>query len=142
MRKMTSSSPIEPEIALYNDSLERCSAHRDFLDRFYEIFTASSAEVAEKFERTSFPRQTILLKASLYIMMLVNWEKPEGHAHLERIALVHSQQGLDIRPDLYDLWLACLIATVKEFDPHFDAAIERAWREVLTPGIEFVKSRY
>ncbi len=142
MGKMGASRPIEPEIALYNDSLERCSEHHDFLERFYEVFAASSAEVAEKLGHTSIAQQAILLKASLYVMMMVNWVKPEANAHLERIALVHSRQGLDIRPELYDVWLDCLIATVKEFDPLADAAVERAWRQVLAPGIEFMKSRY
>jgi hemoglobin-like flavoprotein len=133
---------VEADIALYNDSLERCTAQGRFLERFYDLFVASSAEVAEKFERTDFGRQTILLKASLYMMMLVNWEMPEGHAHLERIARVHDRKGWNIRPQLYDVWLECLLVTVKEFDPEFDGATEQAWRRMLAPGIAFMKSRY
>lgn len=67
---------------------------------------------------------------------------PEGHAHLERIARLHNRDRLDIRPEFYDLWFDCLIVTVKEFDSLFGPAVERAWRDVLTPGIEFMKSRY
>jgi hemoglobin-like flavoprotein len=137
-----SSDGIDSAVALYNDSLERCTAHRGFLDRFYVVLVASDPEVAAKFERTKFSRQAILLKASLYMMMLVAWEHPEGHTHLERIARLHSREGLDIRPEFYTLWLDCLIATVKKFDPHFHPAVERAWRQILTPGIEFMKSRY
>ena len=44
MGKMGASRPIEPEIALYNDSLERCSEHHDFLERFYEVFAAAGCK--------------------------------------------------------------------------------------------------
>jgi hemoglobin-like flavoprotein len=130
------------EIALFNDSLERCTANRDFLDHFYRTFIGSSPEVAEKFKHTDFERQTILLKISLYMMMLAAMGKSEANVHLERIAEVHSRKGHDIRPELYDLWLDCLVRTVEEFDPSFSANTERAWRNMMAPGIEFMKSRY
>ena len=76
----------EGDIALFNDSLERCTARHDFLDRFYQTFVASSKEVAEKFKHTDFERQKMVLKASLYTMMLAAMGKPEAEAHLERIA--------------------------------------------------------
>jgi hemoglobin-like flavoprotein len=137
-----SSDAIPSAVALYNDSLERCTAQGSFLDRFYAVMTASNEEVAAKFESTNSARQALLLKASLYMMMLVAWQHPEGHAHLERVAQRHSREDLDIRPGLYDAWLDCLIATVEEFDSDFDPEVERAWRQVLAPGIEFMKSRY
>lgn len=132
----------ETLVALYNDSLERCSEDPAFLRRFYQLFAASSPEVAEKFARTNFRRLVDLLKASLYMMMLVSWESPEENPHLVRIADVHSRKGWDIRPRLYDLWLECLVVAAKEFDPEFDERIERAWRQLLAPGIAFMKSRY
>ncbi len=48
---------IEHDIALLNDSFERCTARSRFLDRFYDLFLASSKEVAEKFSRTDFRKQ-------------------------------------------------------------------------------------
>ena len=53
-----------------------------------------------------------------------------------------SRAELDIKPELYDLWLDRLVQAVREFDPKFDPEIETAWRRVLRPGIEFMKSRY
>jgi hemoglobin-like flavoprotein len=130
------------DILLFNDSLERCTAKPGFLECFYDTFMASSKEVAEKFQHTNFQRQTILLKASLYLMMLVVWDRPEGPVHLDRIAAVHSRRGHDIKPELYELWLDCLIHTIQEFDQDFDREVENAWRKVLRPGIDFMKSRY
>ncbi|HEY6367914.1 MAG TPA: globin domain-containing protein [Candidatus Binatia bacterium] len=130
------------DIELFNDSLQRCTSRPGFLERFYEIFTASSEKVAEKFKRTDFQKQAILLKASLYLMLLAAWKKPEGHAHLERIAQLHGRNGLDIAPELYDLWLNCLLRTVKEYDSRFNTRTKRAWYNMMQSGIKFMKSRY
>ena len=59
-----------------------------------------------------------------------------------RLAKLHGRAELDITPELYDLWLDRLVQAVREFDPMFDPEIETAWRRVLEPGIEFMKSRY
>jgi hemoglobin-like flavoprotein len=130
------------EIALFNDSLERCTARHDFLDRFYQRFSASSQEVAEKFRNTDFNTQKKLLKTSLYMIMLAAMGKPEAQEHLERIAQVHSRNGRGIRPELYDLWLNSLIGTVRDFDPGLNADTECAWRSMMASGIAFMKSRY
>ena len=132
----------EDEIALFNESLERCTARQDFLDRFYQTFLASSKEVDEKFKHTDFKTQKKLLKASLYIMMLAATGKPEARAQLERIAEIHDRNHHDIRPELYYLWLDCLVRTAKEFDPGFNANTERAWCAMMASGIALMKSRY
>ena len=130
----------ETDVELFNDSLDRCSGRPGFLDRFYEHFLASSDEVAEKFERTDFRKQTRMLKASLYIIMMA--ERPECAAHMERIAKLHSRTELDIKPELYDQWLDCLLRTVEEFDPSFDMDTKIAWTRILQHGLEFMKSGY
>jgi hemoglobin-like flavoprotein len=132
----------ERDAELFNDSLERCTSGRRFLDRFYELFVASSAEVAAKFANTDFRVQKAALKVSLYMIMASIERKPEGTVHLERIAARHSRSGLDIGPHLYDLWLDCLIQAVRECDPLFGEETEQAWRRVMRVGIEFLKSRY
>ena len=129
------------DVELFNDSLERCSRGPDFLRRFYTLFLASSDTVAKKFEHTDLRRQAKLLKTSLYIMILASGES-ERIVHLERLAKLHSRAELDIKPELYDLWLDRLMQAVKEFDPMFDLETETAWRRVLQHGTEFMKSRY
>lgn len=131
----------ERDFELFNDSIERCSCKPEFLHRFYTLFLASSDTVAKKFERTDLRKQARLLKTSLYIMMLASGES-ERIVHLERLAKRHSRAALDIKPELYDLWLDRLVQAVKEFDPMFDMETETAWRRMLQPGIEFMKSRY
>jgi hemoglobin-like flavoprotein len=131
----------ERDLERFNDSLERMPGGR-LLERFYELFMAASPEVRAKFADTDFRRQRRVLKVSLYLMMLAAQGRLEGQVHLDEIARRHSRAGLDIRPELYDLWLECLIAAVREHDPRFDADTERAWRAVLRSGIEAMKSRY
>ncbi len=131
----------ERDVELFNDSLERCSGRPDFLHRFYALFLASSDVVAKKFEHTDLRKQARMLKTSLYIMMLAGGGS-ERVVHLERLAKLHGRAELDITPELYDLWLDRLVQAVREFDPMFDPEIETAWRRVLEPGIEFMKSRY
>ena len=131
----------ERDVELFNDSIERCSCRSDFLNRFYTLFLASSDMVAKKFEHTDLRKQARMLKTSLYIMMAASGES-ERTVHFERIAKLHSRAGADIKPELYDLWLDQLVQAVKEFDPMFNPETETAWRRVLQPGIEFMKSRY
>jgi hemoglobin-like flavoprotein len=129
----------ERDAELFNDSLERCTARPGFFDRFYERFLASSEEVREKFKHTDWRKQKRALRTSLFMMMERN---PEGDVHVERMARLHSRGERDIRPHLYGLWLDCLVDTAREFDPLFNADTEQAWRQVLRPGIEFMKARY
>lgn len=131
----------EKDIELFNDSIERCSSRPEFLTRFYTLFLSSSDTVAKKFERTDMRQQARMLKTSLYIMMMAS-SKSERVVHMERLARRHSRAELDIKPELYDLWLDRLVQAVKEFDPKFDLETETAWRRMLQPGIEFMKSRY
>lgn len=131
----------ERDIELFNDSMERCSSRSDFLTRFYTAFLASSDEVAAKFEHTDLKKQARMLKVSLYIMMLASDDSGRA-AQLNQLAQRHSRAELDIKPELYDLWLDRLLQTAREVDPKFDAPTEAAWRHVLQPGIDFMKSRY
>lgn len=131
----------EKDIELFNDSLERCSSRSDFLSHFYSLFLASSDEVAKKFEHTDLKKQARMLKTSLYIMMLTSGESGRKE-QLERLAKRHSRTELDIKPELYDLWLDRLLQAVGVADPKFDAPTESAWRRVLQPGIDFMKSGY
>jgi hemoglobin-like flavoprotein len=131
----------QQDIELFNDSIERCSTRPDFVSRFYTLFLASSDTVAKKFERTDLRKQARLLKTSLYIMMMASSDS-ERTVHLERLAKRHSRTELDIKPELYDLWLDRLVQAVRECDPMCDAKTETAWRRVLQPGIDFMKSKY
>ena len=62
--------------------------------------------------------------------------------HLVSIAQKHDRDHIDVPPELYGLWLECLVETVKEFDPHFNDDVELAWRLVCSQGIAFMTFVY
>jgi len=128
----------------FRASLKRCLADNTFLHAFYDLFMESSPEVKEKFKATEFPRQTRILADSLYLMTVASESKEDSIAwqELDRLAERHSRKGLDIRPDLYQGWLDCLVKAASRFDPDFSPAIEQAWRNALAPGIEHLRSAY
>ncbi len=125
-------------------SLRRCLADQDFLHHFYDAFIDSSDEVRQKFRRTDFPRQARVLADSLFVLAVAAQGLPESIARssLPFLAERHDHAHLDIRPELYDLWLECLVDTARTHDPDFAPEVEEAWRKTLAVGIEYMRSRY
>lgn len=120
----------------FNDSFERCINDPLFLDQFYEIFLASSAEVGAMFIDTEMGTQKAMLMTSLVYMS-------EAHPDfLSSIAEKHNKSHLNIKPYFYALWLDSLIAAAKSIDPLFDGNTEKLWRETLQLGIDFMISKY
>jgi len=132
----------EPRIGTFSASLSRCLADPGFLQRFYELFLGSSPAVAARFAETDFERQRRALGSSLYVMVMAAERSEPAVAYLERIAERHSRAQLDIEPGLYDLWLDCLLRTVRERDPQVSDEVVDAWHEAMRVGIELMRSRY
>ncbi len=132
----------EHEMEIFHGSLERCLGAEGFVDRFYTILKARSPEAAAKFAHTDMAVQHRKLSASLYMTMLLDERSPEGRVHFERMAQLHSRDALDIKPELYGQWVESLVEAAREFDEHFDEETERAWRNLLSPAVEYMKGRY
>jgi len=132
------------QVDLFLASLRRCLAQPDFLKAFYESFMASSPEVREKFRGTDMSRQARVLEDSLFVVAVAvqGEDGSVARGSLPRIAERHSRKDLDIRPELYDLWIQCLVDTARSHDPAFDGEIEQAWRAVLTFGVRYMRDRY
>ena len=127
----------------FEDSLGRCNAHPEFLDRFYEIFLDSSPRVKEKFANTDFVRQKRALKASLHAMLLGTGDGKAGlDRYLRGVADRHSRKEMNIGAEFYDYWLDSLLATVKEFDPRYGPEVHDAWEKVMMSGITYLLSQY
>jgi hemoglobin-like flavoprotein len=125
-------------------SFNRCRASTGFVEDFYERFVAASEEVRAKFAGTDMKQQVRALEDSLYVIAVAvqGEEGSIARGELPRIAARHSRSDRDIRPELYDLWLECLIDAVRDHDPQFSAQIEAAWRETLRFGIDYMRARY
>jgi hemoglobin-like flavoprotein len=112
-----------------------------FFTSFYDRFLSGSEEVAAVFANTNMPRQRSMLKKSFY-SLFVFYASGQSDTYIERIAVIHNQQHMNVRPELYDRWLECLIATVKQYDERFCDEVELAWRLILSPGITYMKFKY
>jgi hemoglobin-like flavoprotein len=123
-------------------SYHRCRASQGFVDTFYERLLAKSKEVADKFRGTDFTRQKFMLRESLLAMLLFNLDSGDARVELERLGERHSRRGLNIRPELYDLWLDALCEAVNRHDPEFTADLGDQWRAAMRPGIDLIVSRY
>ncbi|WP_097459103.1 globin [Mangrovitalea sediminis] len=130
---------------LFDESFARVNAMTlegtDFFEAFYQRFLLVSPAVREKFKSTNMARQRRMLKKSFYSLVAF-YASGSADSVLERIAESHCAGRLDIPPELYDLWLECLIETAAEFDGGFDDEVELAWRLVLNPGIVYMKFKY
>ena len=132
-----------PSAETFLSSLKRCLAAPGFLEAFYERFTGSSEEVREKFKNTDMKRQVQVLEDTLYVVAnaVQGEEGSLARGALPALAAKHGPQGLDIRPRLYDLWIECLVETARTHDPQFDPALERAWRDTLAFGADYMRQR-
>ena len=113
----------------------------DFIGRFYNLFLDSSPEIAERFVNTDMSRQKTMLHDSLGTLVDFSHHK-RVTKQMRRLAVVHGPGAADVRPDLYALWLDSLLATVREFDPEYEADVDLAWRLTLAPGISYLQFSY
>ena len=123
-------------------SFDRCEATGDFAETFYELFLNSSPEIAPHFSQTNFVKQKKLLRGTVYILVTRDPKETEARKTLERIGRSHNRSELNIRPDLYELWLNSLCATVKRLDPHGTPELDALWRQAMRPAIEVITSLY
>lgn len=134
----TSDAPSLATIQLAEESFRRCASEAFFL-AFYRRMLADEA-TRQKFEHTDFERQVKLIQHGLGL--LFSFAKRKNPALLERIAVRHGKQDLDIRPDEYPHFIESMLGAIREFDPQCSAEVEEAWRQSLTPGILFMTTRY
>lgn len=132
----------KPTLQRFEDSLRRCNATPDFLDRFYATFLASSPKIKEKFSGTDFVRQKRALMASFHLMLLAAEHLDGPQRYLGDLATSHGKAKLDIGAEYYDLWLDSLLFTARQCDPQFDAEVERAWEAVMMVGVDYLLSHY
>lgn len=134
----------EQQLSTFRSSVNRCVADEAFLQDFYDRFMASSDEVRAKFSGTDMPTQKRALADSLFVLAVAvqGQSTSPSWKQMGRIAQRHSRGGMDIRPELYDLWLDCLMQAVAGHDPQYSPEIDAAWRSVLGEGIAFLRSRH
>lgn len=121
-------------------SYGRCCASTEFFDAFYQNFLGSSPLIAAKFTNTDMKAQKQLLRAG--ILNLVLYARGMSDAKLRALGESHSRTGFDIRPEMYDLWMDALLKTIRQHDLELTHEDVAAWQEVLSKGVNVIRSYY
>ena len=128
--------------SLFLESLARCEAKYGFVPTFYDHFLAQSDVIRDKFADTDFTQQNRMLLRSLKLSSgAINGEQAALQELTQR-AETHNRHHLDIKPELYELWLDALIKTASEFDDQWSEKIETDWRDILGSVIHHMTKRY
>ncbi len=61
---------------------------------------------------------------------------------LAMVAKTHKEDNLNIKPELYNLWLDSLCETVKKHDPEFTSGLEALWTEHMQEAINIILAEY
>ena len=127
---------------LVQQSYGACCLSPKFFDDFYAAFLASSSEIAGKFVNTDMNRQKQLLRDGITFMIMFYNGTAVGQMKVKRLGESHAQDRMDIKPQWYDLWVNALMKTIAQHDSKFSPALDRAWRTVLSKGIESMRRQY
>ena len=80
----------------------------------------------------------MLMESMTHLITFAREQEPSEE--MKAMAAIHGKARLDIPVEFYDIWLNSLIETIQELDPKFNSHVEKAWRKVLSPGIDYMKS--
>lgn len=133
-------TPIDRQLVL--ESFRRSDAAGDFGGVFYDIFLNASPEIPPYFANTDFDDQKFLLRSTVYILVTRDTDNITARGTLERLGSTHSRKHLNVRPELYEVWLDSLCKTVEKLDPEWAPEIEEEWRRMLRSGIQIMTARF
>lgn len=124
-------------------SFERCCDDANqFFDSFYFLLCEKEPHIGAMFAQVDMRRQNLLIRNGVEHLLGFAEGNLEARAELRRLGESHGRIGLQIEPKLYETWVATVVECVREHDPQSSETVESAWREVLAPGIELMKSLY
>ena len=122
-------------------SFERCLRRRDFLWRFYTLFTESDPQIAKRFQNTDWNQQIHLLRHGISASIMYAAGGGLGRDELDRLRDSHGSDGYNIPDWMYDNWLEALIQTLSETDSRWSPELERQWRAAMGAAIEHISGR-
>ena len=114
-------------------SFDRCRRDERFMDTFYELFLSKSPEIAQKFSQTDFRMQKLMLRQSLLEMICFDRGMAGTREEIARLAIRHRE--LDIKSEMYSMWLDALCEAIRRHDPEYTPDVERLWREAMRKSI-------
>lgn len=137
---MTDAAALRDQI---DKSYGRCRMTGTFADDFYRRFLGSSPRIAEKFSATNMDQQKRMLDHGVrHLILFFHEPSPITAAKMLSLGESHARSALNIAPDLYPLFLDCLLGAVEENDPQFSPELDEAWRHVASHGINVMISMW
>lgn len=138
---------MEPDKAQQvKQSLGRCLLNKapgkDFLDAFYDELLAIDPRIKPLFAQTDMAKQKELLKQGLTMLVMYSSGVGLAKTSIKHLAVKHDREHLNIDPGMYRLWVESLLRCIRKYDLKYDAALGKAWREVVEPGISAMKQEY
>ncbi|MBX3052026.1 MAG: globin [Caldilineaceae bacterium] len=127
---------------LFLQSVDRCVATEAFISTFYERFLGASDEIKNKFRFTNFRIQSEMLRRSLVLCAGVTTGNPESMSEVKQRAVTHDRSHLNIKPQLYEIWLETIIDTARDYDDQWDETTEAAWQRILGHVINYMVRKY
>lgn len=113
-------------------SYGRCLRDKRFIERFYEVFMASNAEVAAMFAKTDFQKQRLALRRGISVAIFHASGSSVYKRSMLEMADIHSKAGrCPVAPDLYPHWVESLMTVIAETDELADEALLARWREAM-----------
>ena len=117
-------------------SYYRCRHDDEFLDTFYDLFLAKSPEVAKKFANTDFEVQKLMLRQSLLQLLCFDRGISGAREEIERLGRRH--KDLNIKPEMYAMWLDALCEAIRVHDPQYTPELEQLWRDAMLKSIDLM----
>lgn len=111
-------------------------------ERFYARLLNADPRISQLFARTDFARQRDLFLRGICSLLDFSDGKAAGRLAIERLGELHSRKRMNIAPEMFVIWVDCLMATLAELDPQFSPELEQRWRQALQPGIDRIKQLY
>ncbi|NWO07239.1 MAG: globin [Alteromonadaceae bacterium] len=121
-------------------SYGRCCGSETFFVDFYDHFMSSSDAIKNRFVNTDMAAQRHLLRNGIMQLILTARGMPDRK--LRALGESHNRENYNIKPEWYDFWLEALMKTVRVHDSEYTPELDKAWREVLSPGIDLIRGAY
>ncbi len=129
---------VEHVIASYG----RCRDKPSFFRSFYASLIERDERIATHFADTDLEHQATALRSAINELLMYARGSQVAIMAADRLARTHSRSERDVEPDLYAVWIDCLVATVARYDPRFEPGLGDLWRSALAPGIARMVAGY
>lgn len=118
-------------VAAVTSSLKRCLEAPGFIDHFLDLLALRAPQVREYLAANSGASQTVMTRRCITTLLMAVGGALPMEAARRKFVECRCTGGLGMTPELFPLWAACLLDTVRRHDPEIGPELEAAWQRVL-----------